>query len=230
VTANMIAGVDVGGTFTDVVLFDAQTQALRVAKVPSTPADQSEGVRSGLLSVMDGLARLDKLVHGTTVSTNTMLQKTGARVALVTTRGFRDILEIGRTRRMLPSLYDTSFLRPPPLVPRPLRFEVSERRAADGTVLAPLDDQEVARAAESIRAAEAESVAVCFLHAHVDAAHEARAKALLSASLRGIPVTTSAEVVPEFREYERFSTTVINAYLLPVMERYMASLRDRLAE
>ena len=175
-TNPLIAGVDVGGTFTDVVLFDARAQTLSVTKVPSTPANQSEGVRQGLQVVLPDLGRLDKLVHGTTVSTNTMLQATGARVALVTTRGFRDVLEIGRTRRMLPSLYDTTFTRPPPLVPRPLRFEVSERIAADGSVLVALAEGELERIAGAVREAKAEAVAICFLHAHINAAHEARAE------------------------------------------------------
>ena len=227
-THQLIAGVDVGGTFTDVVLFDARAQTLSVTKVPSTPANQSEGVRQGLQVVLPDLGRLDKLVHGTTVSTNTMLQATGARVALVTTRGFRDVLEIGRTRRMLPSLYDTTFTRPPPLVPRPLRFEVSERIQADGSVLVALAEGELEHIASAVREAKAEAVAICFLHAHINAAHEARAKDVLQRLLPGVWITTSAEVVPEFREYERFSTTVINAYLLPVMDRYMSSLGARL--
>ncbi|HET7097120.1 MAG TPA: hydantoinase/oxoprolinase family protein [Casimicrobiaceae bacterium] len=229
-TANLIAGVDVGGTFTDVVLFDAREQALGVTKVPSTPRNQADGVRNGLHGVIRDLGHLDKLVHGTTVSTNTMLQASGARIALVTTRGFRDILEIGRTRRMLPSLYDTTFVRPPPLVPRPLRFEVTERLNADGTVLTPLDEAELERIAAAIRASGAEAVAICFLHAHVNAAHEVRAKECLERALPGVWITTSSEVVPEFREYERFSTTAINAYLLPVMDRYMSSLRAKLGD
>jgi len=229
-THQLIAGVDVGGTFTDVVLFDARQRTLSMTKVPSTPANQSDGVRQGLQAVLPDLGKLDKLVHGTTVSTNTMLQATGARVALVTTRGFRDVLEIGRTRRMLPSLYDTTFTRPPPLVPRPLRFEVTERLAADGSVLIALDESELEQIARAVRESNAEAAAVCFLHAHLNAAHEARAKALLQPLLPGVWITTSAEVVPEFREYERFSTTVINAYLLPVMDRYMSSLRAKLGE
>ena len=229
-THQRIAGVDVGGTFTDVVLFDARALTLNVSKVPSTPANQADGVRKGLQVVLPDLGHLDKLVHGTTVSTNTMLQASGARVALVTTRGFRDVLEIGRTRRMLPSLYDTTFTRPPPLVPRPLRFEVSERLGADGSVLIALDESELEQIAHAVREANAEAVAICFLHAHINAAHEARAKDVLQPLLPGVWITTSAEVVPEFREYERFSTTVINAYLLPVMDRYMSSLSARLGE
>jgi N-methylhydantoinase A len=229
-THQLIAGVDVGGTFTDVVLFDAHARTLNVTKVPSTPANQADGVRQGLQVVLSDPGRLDNLVHGTTVATNTMLQGTGARVALVTTCGFRDVLEIGRTRRMLPSLYDTNFVRPPPLVPRPLRFEVSERLAADGSVLIALDEGGLDDIAVAIRAAKVEAVAICLLHAHINAAHEARAKEVLQRALPGVWITTSAEVVPEFREYERFSTTVINAYLLPVMDRYMSSLRERLGE
>ena len=225
----LVAGVDVGGTFTDIVLFDPHTRELTVAKVPSTPANQAQGVLSGLLAVLPDLGRLAKLVHGTTVATNTMLERTGAVVAMVTTAGFRDALEIGRTRRMLPSLYDATFVRPPPLVPRPLRFEVVERLAADGSVLTTLDETGLAAIAEQIHATGAEAVAVCFLHAYADASHERRAKELLAAALPGRWITTSAEVVPEFREYERFSTTVVNAYLLPVMDRYIRALRERLA-
>ena len=227
--ANLIAGVDVGGTFTDIVLFDAERGELIVGKVPSTPANQSQGVLNGLQSVLPSLDRLGKLVHGTTVATNTMLQGNGAVVALVTSAGFRDVLEIGRTRRMLPSLYDTTFRRPPPLVPRPLRLEIAERLAADGAVLTPLDEAGLAGVADVIREARAEAVAVCFLHSYIDAAHELRAKALLQGMLPGVWITTSAEVVPEFREYERFSTTVINAYLLPIMDRYMAALSSVLS-
>ena len=225
----LVAGIDVGGTFTDVVLFDASRRELVVGKVPSTPKNQSEGIVHGLQAVLPELAKLGKLVHGTTVATNTMLQANGAKVALVTTAGFRDVLEIGRTRRMLPSLYDTTFLRPPPLVPRPLRFEVAERLGAGGAVLTPLDEAAVERSAQAIRAAGAESVAVCFLHSYADARHELRAKELLRKALPETWITASAEVVPEFREYERFSTAVINAYLLPVMDRYMAALSSRLA-
>ena len=227
--SDLIAGVDVGGTFTDLVLFDPANGKLTVTKVPSTPANQSEGVLNGLKAVLPDLARLARLVHGTTVSTNTMLQGNGAVVAMVTTSGFRDVLEIGRTRRMLPSLYDTRFVRPPPIVSRPLRFEVGERRAADGESLVALDEGDVERAAAAIAASDAESVAVCFLHAYRDDSNERRAREILAHRLPGRWVTTSAEVVPEFREYERFSTTVINAYLLPVMDRYLAALSGMLA-
>lgn len=224
-TDHLLAGVDVGGTFTDVVVFDPHTRRLTVTKVPSTPSNQADGVRNGLQLLLGDLALLGKLVHGTTVSTNTMLQRNGATVALVTTRGFGDVLEIGRTRRMLPSLYDTTFRRPPPLVSRPLRLEVTERLDADGTVLQRLAEDELPDIADAVRAGRAESLAVCFLHAYIDATHERRTKEILQRLLPGVWVTTSAEVVPEFREYERFSTTVINAYLLPVMDSRSFGLR-----
>lgn len=227
--ADLIAGVDVGGTFTDIVLFDALRGEIIVGKVPSTPSNQSQGVLNGLQTALPDLDRLNKLVHGTTVATNTMLQRNGAVVALVTSSGFRDVLEIGRTRRMLASLYDTTFVRPPPLVPRPLRLEVAERLGADGAVLTPLDETALVETARVIREAHAESVAVCFLHSYADATHERRAKEFLRGALPEVWITTSAEVVSEFREYERFSTTVINAYLLPVMDRYMAALGTQLA-
>ena len=224
----LVAGVDVGGTFTDIVLFDAASGALTVTKVPSTPANQSVGVIRGLESVLDRLDALARLVHGTTVSTNTILQRSGADVAMVTSEGFGDVLEIGRTRRMLPSLYDPTFVRPPPLVPRPRRFEVAERRAAGGSMLVPLDEERLVGIAERIRASGAEAVAVCFLHAWADPGNEIRARDVLAQRLPGTWFTTSSEVVPEFREYERFSTTVINACLLPVIDRYVKALGTRL--
>ncbi len=222
-------GVDVGGTFTDLVLFDPSSGALTVAKVPSTPANQADGVMAGLDELLPRLDRLARLVHGTTVSTNALLERKGAAVGLVTTRGFRDTLEIGRTRRMLPSLYDTTFVRPAPLVPRPLRHEVDERILADGSVLVPLQTDALAAIAGALRREGAQVVAVCFLHAYANAAHERLAVDTLRPLLPGVWLSASSEVVPEFREYERFSTTVLNAYLLPVMDRYLSAL-DRALE
>ena len=170
-----VVGVDVGGTFTDLVLFDAGRGALEVCKVPSTSADQSRGVVDGLERMLPDLSELDRLIHGTTVATNTLLEGTGARVALITTAGFRDVLEIGRTRRMLPSVYDTTFVRPPPLVPRPLRFEVAERIDHDGAVLASLDEAAIEAIARRLRTAGVEALAVCFLHSYANADHEHRA-------------------------------------------------------
>jgi N-methylhydantoinase A len=223
-----VVGIDVGGTFTDVVLLEADG-TLRLGKVPSTPANQADGVMAGLRSTVPALDRLARVCHGTTVSTNALLQGKGGPVALLTTSGFRDTIEIGRTRRMLPSLYDPGFVRPPPLVPRPLRFEVAERLLADGTALVALDEDAVRAAARQIDG-PARAVAICFLHSWRDARHERRAAELLAATLPGLLVSCSAEVVPEFREYERFSTTVINAFLLPVMDHYLGALDAALSE
>jgi N-methylhydantoinase A len=226
-----IVGIDVGGTFTDLVLFDASTGTLSVAKVPSTTANQAVGVMAAIHSVEPDLTRLERLAHGTTVSTNALLEHAGARVALITTKGFRDTIEIGRTRRMLPSLYDPTFVRPPPLVPRPLRFEVAERLAADGSVIVPLDAAELDAAIDAIKAQDGvAAIAICFLHAYANPKHECLAAARVQRAVSGIKVTTSAEVVPEFREYERFSTTVINASLMPVMGRYISALDAALTE
>ena len=224
-----VVGVDVGGTFTDLVLFDPDRGALEVSKVPSTPADQSRGVVEGLERMLPDLSRLERLIHGTTVATNTLLEGTGAGVALITTAGFRDVLEIGRTRRMLPSVYDTTFVRPPPLVPRPLRFEVAERIDHDGAVLASLDEAAIEAIARRVADAGVEALAVCFLHAYTNPDHERRALDAIRRAAPGLAPSASHQVVPEFREYERFSTTVINAYLLPVMSRYLSTLGAALA-
>ena len=220
-----VVGIDVGGTFTDVVLFDAITGALSVAKMPSTTANQAVGVMAAIRSVELDCTRLERIAHGTTVSTNALLQHEGARVALITTKGFRDTIEIGRTRRMLPSLYDPTFIRPAPLVPRPLRFEVSERLAADGSVIVPLNAVDLEAGIDGIQAEnDVAAVAICFLHAYANPEHERLAATRIQLAAPNLKVTTSAEVVPEFREYERFSTTVINAALMPVMGHYISAL------
>ena len=228
-TAGSIAGVDVGGTFTDLVLFDPDNGTLHITKVPSTPTDQSQGVVSGLARVLPDLTKLTRLDHGTTVSTNALLEGTGATVAMITTDGFRDVLEIGRTRRMLPSVYDPTFVRPAPLVPRPLRFEISERIDKDGSILIPLDSTAIKKLAPLLDQHGIEAVAICFLHSYAHPNHEQSAVDILRHSAANIAITASHQVVPEFREYERFSTTVINAYLLPVMTRYLSTLGDSLA-
>ena len=211
------------------MLFDPGRGTLEVCKVPSTSADQSRGVVDGLERMLPDLCELDRLIHGTTVATNTLLEGTGASVALITTAGFRDVLEIGRTRRMLPSVYDTTFVRPPPLVPRPLRFEVAERIDHAGAILASLDEAAIEAIARRLDRTDVEALAVCFLHSYANADHEQRALGAVRRAAPGIAPTASHQVVPEFREYERFSTTVINAYLLPVMSRYLSTLGAALA-
>jgi len=224
----MLAGIDVGGTFTDLVLFNPDTGDLRVSKVQSTPQDPSDGVIAALQREQTDLSTLARLGHGTTVTTNAVLEGTGAKVGLVTTEGFRDVLEIGRTRRMVPSAYDPAFKRPSPLVPRALRLEVRERLGADGAVIQALDLATVETVARRLRRARVESVAVCLLHSFANSAHEDAVVEALRVRLPGIKLTASSQVIPEFREFERFSTTVINALLLPVMDRYLEALARKL--
>ena len=219
--APAVVGVDVGGTFTDFVVVSADGAA--TLKVPSTPDDLTEAVLTGLRKLVSDLDG-HTITHGSTVATNALLERKGARTALITTRGFEDVLEIGRQAR--PALYDLSVQRPPPLVPRPLRLGVRERVSADGRVLEPLDPEQLEAAVEAVRASGAESLAVCLLFSFRRPEHEAaverRARSL------GIPISLSSEVLPEFREFERCSTTVVNAYLGPVAGRYHATLGEAL--
>ena len=223
-----VVGIDVGGTFTDVTAVDETTGRVTVTKVPSRPRDEAGAVLAGLaaLAIPDGGVR--RLVHGTTVGTNAVLERRGARVALLTTEGFRDLLEIGRTKRNIPALFIPTFVRPKPVVPRALRFEVGERMLHDGSVLRALDAADVARAVGEIEASGAEAVAVCLLHAWANPAHERALGEALKARLPHVPASLSSDVVPEYREFERFSTTVLNAYLQPLMDQYLAALEERL--
>ncbi|MBT9292117.1 hydantoinase/oxoprolinase family protein [Hyphomicrobiaceae bacterium 22] len=225
-------GIDSGGTFTDVCMFDDETGDIRVWKVSSTPDDPSRGIVQG---VEDGLARLGIpaaalgfLGHGTTVGTNALIQRRGAKTGLVTNDGFRDLLEIGRQKR--PDLYDLQADKPEVLVGRALRLEVPERIRHDGAVETALDEAAVRDAARAFAAAGVAAVAVSFLYGFVRPEHEARAKAIIEAECPGVFVSAGHEVAPEFREYERLSTTVVNAYLGPVMEGYIRRLDARLAE
>jgi N-methylhydantoinase A/oxoprolinase/acetone carboxylase beta subunit len=204
-------GADSGGTFTDVVGTDG-----RILKIPSTPADPGAAVRDGAARLATGL-RVELLAHGTTVATNALLERRGAVTALVTTEGFADLVEIGRQDR--PSLYDPWSDRPEPLVPRELRLEVRERRGADGSVLTALDLSQLGELPD-----EVEAVAICLLHADLAPEHEQRVAELLRA--RGHEVSASHEVAPEFREFERLVTTVVNASLRPVCRPYLEGLAD----
>ncbi len=223
-------GVDVGGTFTDLYAFDQVSGAEYAYKTPSTPDDPSRAILSGLDALCDeeGIAPGDigRLGHGTTVATNALIQRRGATVALVTTDGFRDLLEIGRQTR--PKMYDLKADYPPPLVPRERRFEVVERVGPRGEVLTALSDAAVQSVVRAVAAANVEGCAVCFLFAFLNPAHERRVGDALRAALPDIHISLSSDVQPEFREYERFSTTVQNAYLQPVVTRYMTNLRNGL--
>jgi N-methylhydantoinase A len=211
--------VDVGGTFTDLVaLLDGE---LVTAKVPSTPRDQARGVVHAIevAELVSGAAA--SFAHGSTVATNALLERRGARTALVTTEGFRDLLEIGRQNR--PSLYDLTRDRPPALVPRELRFTVRERMGPDG-VLLPLDEESLRAAVHACRDAGVEAVAVCLLFGFLHPEHEQRVGAALREALPEVAVSLSCEVLPEFREYERCSTTVCDGYLTPTVAAYLRSL------
>jgi N-methylhydantoinase A len=217
-------GVDVGGTFTDLVL--SSDGGVTVAKVPSTPDDQAQGILDGLDRLEVAPADLHRLAHGTTVATNTVLERDGARVVLLTTAGFRDLLTIGRQDR--PRLYDLAARRPAPLVPSTLVVEVHERIGADGNVVVALTDDEVARVVDEVRASAPEAVAVSLLFGFLVPDHERRLAEALEPL--GVPITRASALLPVLREVERTSTVALNAYVAPRMRRYLASLTDRLEE
>ena len=225
-------GVDSGGTFTDVCLFQEGQAASKVWKVPSTPDDPSRAIAQGIAAALaehGGTASgVRYFGHGTTVGTNALIQGRGALTGLITSAGFRDLLEIGR--QMRPSLYDLQCEKPGELVPRRLRFEVPERLRHDGRVETPLDEDAVRDAARALREAGVGAVAIAFLYAYVDPAHERRAREIVAEELPDAFITCSHEVAPEFREYERFSTAAVNASLGPVMEAYVRRLENRAAE
>jgi N-methylhydantoinase A len=228
-------GVDVGGTYTDLVATD-ETGRTVFAKSPSTPADQSIGVMAGLeelarrlnVTRADMLAATDRLVHGTTVATNALLERKGAKVALLTTEGHRDVVEM--REGLKPDRYDLRSPPPEPLVPRELRFGVRERLRANGEVSIPLDSRSLDDALAGIKKSGATSVAVCFLHAYINPAHESAAVKQLAQALPGIGVSRSSDVLPQIKEYERVSTTIVNAYVEPIVRRYLTSLEARLTE
>src|SRR4051812_39302156 len=228
-------GVDVGGTYTDLVATDESGRTV-FAKSPSTPADQSLGVMAGLdelakrlgVSRAEMLAKADRLVHGTTVATNALLERKGAKVALLTTEGHRDVLEM--REGLKPDRYDLRSPPPEPLVPRERRLGVRERMKADGSAAVPLDARSLEVAIASVKKSGANSIAVCFLHAYLNPAHELAAVERLRAALPEIDISRSSDVLPQIKEYERVSTTVVNAYVEPVVRRYLTNLKKRLTE
>ena len=223
-------GVDIGGTFTDATLINETTGEIRVGKVPSTPQDPSHGFMEATHRILREAAvspdEVGYVVHGTTVATNSIIEGKVARTGFVTTDGFRDLLEIQRQIR--PSLYDLQFEKPRPLTPRYLCFGVPERLDAQGNVLTPLDESAVRNVAEQLRQENVESIAVCFLHSYINPNHEKRTGEILRETLPDTIISLSSEVAPEFREYFRASTTVINASIRPVVGRYLQSIEARL--
>ncbi|WP_275190031.1 hydantoinase/oxoprolinase family protein [Bradyrhizobium sp. CSA112] len=228
-------GVDVGGTYTDLVATDESGRTI-FAKSPSTPADQSLGVMTGLeelarrlnVTRAEMLASTDRLVHGTTVATNALLERKGAKVALLTTEGHRDVIEM--REGLKPDRYDLRSPPPEPLVPRERRFGVTERLRANGEVLTPLDPKSLDDAIAGIRRSGATSVAVCFLHSYLNPVHELAAVERLKQALPDISISRSSDVLPQIKEYERVSTTIVNAYVEPIVQRYLTNLEASLTE
>ena len=212
-------GVDIGGTFTDLVALDEATGAVVTTKALSTPRELLEGVLSCVDQAGVRLADCRFVIHGTTIGINALLELKGARTGLITTEGFRDVLEIGRGNFL--KMYDVLYRRPEPLVPRGRSREVAERLSATGEVLVPLDEEAVRAAARQLLAAGVESVAVVFLFSYRDPAHEQRAAQIVAAEMPGVSVSASHRITQEWREYERTSTAVVNAYVQPIIDRYL---------
>ena len=222
-----ILGIDIGGTFTDIVALDKGLGSLRIGKVSTTCQDASLGVISGLDELNLSYPEVELVIHGTTAATNAVLERKGARCGLITTRGFRDILELRRRDR--PHLYGLTGSYEP-LIPRNRRCEASERISAEGEVLLPLQTTEVIEAAQHLVAAGVEALVISFLNAYVNPSHELQAKALLKERWPDLYTVASCEILPVLREFERTSTAVVNAYVQPVVSRYLIKLQERLTE
>ena len=226
---NLLIGIDVGGTFTDVLCFDPETQVLLPAKVPSIPGSQWRGVLDALAALGIDYADIAAFVHGTTIATNALLERKGAKTGMVTTDGFRDVIEIGRTRRLVGGLFDIKFVRATPIATREVRVEVPERTLTDGTVETDIEGFDFSAVVDLFRREGVEAIAVCFLNSYVNDATETTAAECLRSLLPDVPVSASAAVARERGEYERFSTAALNAYLTPVMANYLTTLTDELA-
>lgn len=228
---NVRVGVDIGGTFTDLMVFDAASGRFHIGKTLTTPDDPSRAVTEGLVATLReaGLtpASVRQIVHGTTLVTNAIIEHKGVPTGLITTRGFRDAVEIGREHRY--DLYDIFLELPNPLVPRRLRLELDERVLADGEVLTPVDREQVRELAEHLVEQGVEAVAVALMHSYRNPEHERQVEALLNEFAPDLTISTSSDVVPEIREYERTSTTIANVYVRPVVARYLGQLEESLA-
>ncbi|MCZ6531311.1 MAG: hydantoinase/oxoprolinase family protein [Chloroflexi bacterium] len=222
----MRISVDIGGTFTDVIVLDEETGSLRLEKVETTPQNPADGVLAAFAKAEAEIDKIDYFVHGTTLGINALLTRTGARVAIVTTKGFRDVYLLARTSRE--PMYDFKYRKPESLVPRYLTFEVNERMDYQGNVLTPFDKVSAAEVARRIREQDIESVAVCLLHSYANPKHELAMEEVLSQECPGVSVTLSHNLSREYREYERTSTTVIDAYVKPITRSYLEKLDGEL--
>ncbi|MGZ0246260.1 MAG: hydantoinase/oxoprolinase N-terminal domain-containing protein, partial [Alphaproteobacteria bacterium] len=224
------AGIDIGGTFTDLVLM-SEAGALHAEKLLTTPDDFGRGIADGLAAALATIGAepddVDVIVHGTTVATNAILEAKGARTGLLTTEGFRDVLELRRLR--IPEMYTLNWTKPPPLVPRRLRREVTEKTGPHGEIRIPLDEATVIAACERLAREDVAAVAIAYLHSYANPDHEQRSAEIVRDVMGpDVFITCSSDILPEIREYERTSTTVINAYLGPILTAYFDSLRRHL--
>ena len=224
-------GCDIGGTFTDFVLLNDQTGEIKTGKCLTTPQDPSDAVEEGIRvlesTTPDFVGKLDELIHGTTLVINSIIERKGARTGLITTKGFRDVLEIGREIRYAP--YDIFAEFPEPLIPRRLRVEVDERIRSDGSVLKALDPEDARKAVRTLLDMNVESIAVCLLNSFENPAHEQKILEIIEKEAPGISTSISYHVLPQIKEYERTSTTVTNAYVKPLTGRYLSKLSGRLS-
>jgi N-methylhydantoinase A len=229
-TSGYRIAADIGGTFTDIALLTPDGH-LSTGKLLSTPANYADAVIAGVTAVMRrrglDIESIAEVLHGCTVATNAILEHKGARTALITTQGFRDVLELRRVR--VPRLYAPLWTKPPPLVPRNFRFEVLERIGADGSIVQPLDEASLESAIAAVRKADVEAVAVCLINSFANPVHEQRIGARLRAEMPGLFISLSTEVLPQIREYERTSTTVVNAYVGPPLKFYLRAMIEQLA-
>ena len=226
-------GIDTGGTHTDLILIDKKSGSVWTAKVPTTPNDPLEGILQGIDRLLDGsgvdLSHLDELIYGTTLVTNMVVQHQSVNTGLITTQGFRDVLEIGRAYRPN-NIYDIQMVQQPPLVRRDLRMEVPERVNFQGKVLRALDEDQCRAVVRELRARGVESIAVCLLHSYINPVHEQRIKAIITEEYPEVYISISSEINPVFREYERTSTTVLNAYVTPRMVEHLDEFKDQMQE
>ena len=229
---NWIVGLDIGGTFTDVFMLEPDSGRTIRYKSLTTRAHPARGAMAALIGAIEragaSLAQVKVFLHATTLVANSIIERQGAVTALVTTSGFRDLLNIGREKKY--DIYDLSIEKPPPLVPPGRCFEVIERIAADGSVITPIEDASLMKVVDDISNSNAEAVAICLLHSYANSAHERRVAEVLREHLPGVEVSTSSDLVPEMREYERATSTTANAYVLPMINQYLEELRDRLSE
>ena len=223
-----LVGIDVGGTFTDVLCYEITKHQFLSAKVPSLPGEQWRGVLEALSVLGIEHKEISAFVHGTTIATNALLERKGAKTGLVTTQGFRDILEIGKCRRLVGGLFNIKFERPPPLVTRELRLEIPERMGSEGEPIRVVERKDFNGVANFLKNEKVESIAICFLNSYVNDSNERLAARMLSQLTEEIHISTSADVVRERGEFERFSTAVLNAYLTPNFIGYLDTLIEEL--